>query len=132
VPPDVNRSDYRFTAQSDDTIIYGLGAIKGVGQAAIEGLLEERAAAGSYQDLFDFCQRVDLRKLNRRVIDALIRAGALDSMGETRASHQVNIDRAPDHALCPRTGEHHQRQTRRYRGPRRQPADGGRETRTAR
>ncbi len=94
VPPDVNRSDYRFTAQSDDTIIYGLGAIKGVGQAAIEGLLEERAAAGSYQDLFDFCQRVDLRKLNRRVIDALIRAGALDSMGETRASHQVNINQA--------------------------------------
>ena len=94
VPPDVNRSNYRFTAQSDDTIIYGLGAIKGVGQAAIEGLLEERAAAGSYQDLFDFCQRVDLRKLNRRVIDALIRAGALDSMGETRASHQANINQA--------------------------------------
>jgi DNA polymerase-3 subunit alpha len=92
VPPDVNRSNYHFTAQSDDTIIYGLGAIKGAGQAAIEGLLEERAAAGSYQDLFDFCQRVDLRKLNRRVIDALIRAGALDSMGETRASHQANIN----------------------------------------
>jgi DNA polymerase-3 subunit alpha len=94
VPPDVNRSNYYFTAQSDDTITYGLGAIKGVGQAAIEGLLEERAAGDNYQDLFDFCQRVDLRKLNRRVIDALIRAGALDSMGETRASHQANTNQA--------------------------------------
>jgi DNA polymerase-3 subunit alpha len=94
VPPDVNRSDYRFTAQSDDTISYGLGAIKGAGQAAIEGLLEERAAGGDYKDLFDFCQRVDLRKLNRRVIDALIRAGALDSMGETRASNHANTNQA--------------------------------------
>ena len=94
VPPDVNRSDYHFTAQSVDTIIYGLGAIKGAGQAAIEGMLAERAAAGAFADLFDFCQRVDLRKLNRRVIDALIRAGALDSMGETRASHTANITQA--------------------------------------
>jgi DNA polymerase-3 subunit alpha len=94
VPPDVNRSNYHFTAQPDDTIVYGLGAIKGVGQAAIEGLLEERASGGDYKDLFDFCQRVDLRKLNRRVIDALIRAGALDSMGETRASHHANINQA--------------------------------------
>jgi DNA polymerase-3 subunit alpha len=94
VPPDVNRSDYHFTVQSDDTIIYGLGAIKGVGQAAIEGMLAERAQGGAFADLFDFCQRVDLRKLNRRVIDALIRAGALDSMGETRASHTANITQA--------------------------------------
>ena len=91
VPPDVNCSDYHFTVQSDDTIIYGLGAIKGVGQAAIEGMLAERGAGGAFADLFDFCQRVDRSKLNRRVIDALIRAGALDSMGETRASHTANI-----------------------------------------
>jgi DNA polymerase-3 subunit alpha len=91
VPPDVNRSDYRFTVQATDTIVYGLGAIKGVGQSAIEALLAERAAGGAFADLFDFCQRVDLRRLNRRVIDALVRAGALDSMGETRASHQANV-----------------------------------------
>jgi DNA polymerase-3 subunit alpha len=74
--------------------VYGLGAIKGVGRSAIESLLEERAAGGGFADLFDFCQRVDLRKLNRRVIDALVRAGALDSMRETRASHMANIGHA--------------------------------------
>jgi DNA polymerase-3 subunit alpha len=94
VPPDVNRSDYAVTVQSTDTIVYGLGAIKGVGRSAIESLLEERAAGGGFADLFDFCQRVDLRKLNRRVIDALVRAGALDSMRETRASHMANIGHA--------------------------------------
>ncbi|MGD2112156.1 MAG: DNA polymerase III subunit alpha, partial [Gammaproteobacteria bacterium] len=94
VPPDVNRSAYQFTVESDDTIIYGLGAIKGVGQAAIEGMLAERAEGGAFTDLFDFCQRVDRGKLNRRVIDALIRAGALDSMGETRASHTANLTQA--------------------------------------
>jgi DNA polymerase-3 subunit alpha len=94
VPPDVNRSDHHFTVQSEDTVIYGLGAIKGVGQAAIEGMLAERTAGGAFTDLFDFCQRVDRGKLNRRVIDALIRAGALDSMGETRASHAANLAQA--------------------------------------
>jgi DNA polymerase-3 subunit alpha len=94
VPPDMNRSDYQFTVQSADTIVYGLGAIKGVGHSAIEALLEERALGGSFHDLYDFCRRVDLRKLNRRVIDALVRAGALDSMGETRASHHANVGHA--------------------------------------
>jgi DNA polymerase-3 subunit alpha len=94
VPPDVNRSHYRFTVQSDDTIVYGLGAIKGVGQAAIEGMLAEREADGMFADLFDLCRRVDLRKMNRRVLDALIRAGALDSMGETRATQHANLDQA--------------------------------------
>ncbi len=94
VPPDVNRSDYQFTVQSAQTIVYGLGAIKGAGRAAIEALLEERVASGNFADLFDFCQRIDLRKLNRRVLDALVRAGALDSMGETRASHHANIGHA--------------------------------------
>jgi DNA polymerase-3 subunit alpha len=94
VPPNVNRSLYQFTVMSDDTVVYGLGAIKGVGQAAIEGMLEERNRGGSFADLFDLCQRVDLRKVNRRVFDALIRAGALDSLGETRASQQANLDQA--------------------------------------
>jgi DNA polymerase-3 subunit alpha len=94
VPPDVNLSQHQFTVQGDSTIVYGLGAIKGVGQAAIEGMLAEREAGGAFADLFDLCQRVDLRKVNRRVFDALIRAGALDSMGETRATQHVNLAQA--------------------------------------
>ena len=94
VPPDVNQSLYQFTVLSETTVVYGLGAIKGVGQAAIEGMIDERNRGGAFADLFDLCQRVDLRKLNRRVFDALIRAGALDSLGETRASQQANLDQA--------------------------------------
>jgi DNA polymerase-3 subunit alpha len=94
VPPDVNTSDYYFTVQSGDTILYGLGAIKGVGQAAIEALLAERRDNGPFADLFDLCRRVDTRKLNRRVFEALIRAGALDSMGDTRAAQMANLPMA--------------------------------------
>ncbi len=94
VPPDVNQSLYPFTLLSGRTVVYGLGAIKGVGQAAIEGMLEERNRGGVFADLFDLCQRVDLRKVNRRVFDALIRAGALDSLGETRATQLANLDQA--------------------------------------
>ena len=94
VPPDVNRSLYAFTVLSQTTVVYGLGAIKGVGQAAIEGMIEERNHGGEFADLFDLCQRVDLRKVNRRVFDALIRAGALDSLGETRATQLANLDQA--------------------------------------
>jgi len=94
VPPDVNLSNHHFTAQTGDTVVYGLGAIKGVGQGAIEGMLTERAAGGPFADLFNLCQRVDLRKVNRRVFDALIRAGALDSLGETRATQQANLAQA--------------------------------------
>jgi len=91
VPPDINTSRHAFTVQSVDTIIYGLGAIKGVGQAAIEGVLSERDDRGAFKDLFDFCRRVDLRKLNRRVFEALIRAGALDSLGSPRAEQMINL-----------------------------------------
>ena len=94
VPPDVNRSQYHFRAIGDDTIVYGLGAIKGVGQAAIEGVIAERNEGGVFADLFDLCRRVDTRKVNRRVFDAMIRGGALDPMGDTRASQQANLDKA--------------------------------------
>lgn len=94
VPPDINRSDYRFTVSGDDTVIYGLGAIKGVGQAAIEGVMAERDANGAFRDLYDFCRRVDLRKLNRRVLEALIRAGACDSLGENRATLMAQLPTA--------------------------------------
>jgi len=91
IAPDVNASDYYFTARAVDTIVYGLGAIKGVGQAAIEGMLQERAGNGAFVDLYDLCRRVDLRKVNRRVFEALIRAGALDSMGDNRATQMANL-----------------------------------------
>jgi len=94
VPPDVNQSHYHFTATRADTIVYGLGAIKGVGQAAIESMIAERNEGGVFADLFDLCRRVDTRKVNRRVFDAMIRAGALDSMGDTRASQLANLDKA--------------------------------------
>ncbi|HXG28183.1 MAG TPA: DNA polymerase III subunit alpha [Nevskiales bacterium] len=84
-PPDVNRSDYAFTVVDPKTVRYGLGAIRGVGQTAVEGVLADRNAHGPFTGLDDFCQRIDLRKLNRRVLETLIQAGALDSFASTRA-----------------------------------------------
>ncbi len=85
-PPHINHSEYKFTVDGSDTVIYGLGAIKGVGESAIESIIEERAGDGLYQDLFEFCRRVDLRKANRRVLESLIRSGAMDELGENRAT----------------------------------------------
>ena len=91
LPPDVNRSTTRFAVQDDKTICYGLGAIKGVGTAATDSLVAERDQGGRYQDLFDFCRRVDLRKMNRRALEALVRCGALDHMGPNRASLMASL-----------------------------------------
>jgi DNA polymerase-3 subunit alpha len=91
VPPDVNASDYYFTARAGDTIVYGLGAIKGVGQSAIEGMLRERGENGVFSDLYDLCRRIDLHKVNRRVFESLIRGGALDPMGSNRATQMANL-----------------------------------------
>lgn len=84
-PPNVNSCEHAFTSQGDTEILYGLGAIKGVGEAAIESVFEERNKNGLYADLFDFILRVDARKVNRRALEALIRAGALDGLGPNRA-----------------------------------------------
>ena len=92
VAPDINRSGFAFTVEtaSDEahkgTVIYGLGAIKGVGEGAIEVIIQERTANGPYASLHDLCRRVDSRKVTRRVYEALIRAGALDKLGENRAT----------------------------------------------
>jgi DNA polymerase-3 subunit alpha len=86
LPPDINSSDYRFTMADGETIRYGLGAIKGVGLAAIEGLLTERAANGPFKDMEDLCRRMDLQKVNKRVLEAMIYAGALDGLGANRAT----------------------------------------------
>jgi len=93
-PPHVNCSEYMFTISGDDTVIYGLGAIKGVGQTAIEGIIEARKQDGNFADLFDFCSRIDLRKANRRVLESLIRAGALDKLGSNRATLMVHLPTA--------------------------------------
>ncbi len=83
--PDVNASEYRFTPVDRMTIRYGLGAVKGTGEQAVNSILKARAEAGPFKDLFDFCQRVDKRMVNRRSIEALIRAGAFDVLDDHRA-----------------------------------------------
>jgi DNA polymerase-3 subunit alpha len=93
-PPDINISDYRFTVNEQGQIVYGIGAIKGVGENAIDDLLSERKANGPYAGLYDLCKRVDLRKVNRRVLEALIRAGALDSIDPNRAAHLAELTTA--------------------------------------
>jgi DNA polymerase-3 subunit alpha len=86
LPPDVNASTFMFEAMDESTIRYGLGAVKGVGRGACEAIAEERAAHGPFADLLDFCKRVDVSKLNRRTLEALTNAGALDRLGKNRPS----------------------------------------------
>jgi DNA polymerase-3 subunit alpha len=92
-PPDVNRSGVRFTV-AGGTIRFGLAAIKNVGEAAMESILKTRATHGPFASLDDFCGRVDLRLVNRRVIESLIKAGAFDSLQLPRAHLMVQIDAA--------------------------------------
>jgi DNA polymerase-3 subunit alpha len=92
-PPDVNRSRAQFNA-GGDTIHFGLGAIKNVGGAAIESVVRARLEAGSFGSLEDFCSRVDLRLVNRRVIESLIKAGAFDSLAAGRAQLLASLDHA--------------------------------------
>ncbi|WDH36554.1 DNA polymerase III subunit alpha [Pseudomonas chlororaphis] len=95
--PDVNSSDFKFTVNNDGRIVYGLGAIKGVGEGPVEAIVEARAEGGPFKDLFDFCSRVDLKRINKRTLDALIRSGALDRLGpyfhDEIKAYQANIDR---------------------------------------
>lgn len=85
--PDVNHSDYHFIVdENGKDIRYGLGAIKGAGEAAIASMVLERQQRGAFSDLFDFCRRLDTRKVNRRVMEALIKSGAMDCFGVNRAT----------------------------------------------
>ena len=93
-PPDVNASEFMFVAVEPKVIQYGLGAIKGVGQGVCEAIVEECRRGGAYKDLADFCRRVDGTKLNRRVLEALIYAGALDALAPNRASLMVQLPNA--------------------------------------
>ncbi len=94
LPPDVNASVYAFRVAGADSIRYGMGAIKGVGASAVEAIIEEREKNGSFNSLSDLCRRIDLQRVNRRVLEALIRSGSLDLIGANRASLTAELERA--------------------------------------
>ncbi|MDA8225619.1 MAG: DNA polymerase III subunit alpha [Betaproteobacteria bacterium] len=91
LPPDINVSGYRFVPENEHEIRYGLGAVKGTGESAIEAMLAAREAGGPFADLFDLVMRVDRRCINRRVLESLVRAGALDRLGGHRAALLASI-----------------------------------------
>jgi DNA polymerase-3 subunit alpha len=91
LPPDVNASGYRFVPIDTKSIRYGLGGIKGTGEAAIGHIIDERTRNGPFKDLFDFCHRVDKRLVNRRTVESLVRAGAFDSVNDHRASLLASV-----------------------------------------
>ena len=93
-PPSINTSDHKFRVVDNKTILFGLGAVKGVGRSAIINLCGERQEHGDFSDLFEFCRRLDPRKVNRRVIEALIRAGALDDLGQQRSVLAASLEKA--------------------------------------
>jgi DNA polymerase-3 subunit alpha len=93
-PPDVNQSYFKFITREDGTIVYGLGAIKGVGEGPVDSIIEAREQSGSFNDLFDFTQRIDLHKCNKRTLEALLRSGALDNLGPHRATILASLDGA--------------------------------------
>ena len=92
--PSINQSQYSFTVTVNQEILYGLGAIKGVGMSAIETIIQARESGSKFLSLFDFCKRVDLRKANRRVLEALIRSGAMDNFGVSRSTLINNLDKS--------------------------------------
>ncbi len=91
LPPDINASEYRFVPVDRECIRYGLGAIKGTGEQAVNLIIKARESGGAFADLFDFCRRVDKRLVNRRVIEALIRAGAFDALDKHRAKLMASV-----------------------------------------
>lgn len=94
VPPDVNSGKHRFSVNEKGEIVYGLGAIKGVGEGPIEAILEARNQGGRFTDLFDLTARVDLKKINRRTFESLIMSGAFDKLGPHRAALMKNLEDA--------------------------------------
>jgi DNA polymerase-3 subunit alpha len=93
-PPDVNESQYAFRVAGPTSIRFGLGAIKGVGEAAVQAMVDERSANGEYRSLPDLCRRIDLQRVNKRVFEALIKSGSLDRLGPNRATLTAELERA--------------------------------------
>jgi len=98
LPPDVNLSSYRFVPVDRKSIRYGLGAVKGTGENAIDNLVAAREKGGAFNNLFDFCNRVDRRVVNRRAIEALVRAGAFDALHPNRAAALMSVGLAMEWA----------------------------------
>ncbi|MGR5242262.1 DNA polymerase III subunit alpha [Photobacterium damselae] len=94
LPPDVNKGLYRFNVDDQGAIVYGIGAVKGVGEGPIENIIAAREAGGHFKDLFDFCARIDTKKVNKRVLERLIKSGAMDRLGPNRASMMASLDDA--------------------------------------
>jgi DNA polymerase III subunit alpha len=94
IPPSINTSDFKFTVGDNGELIYGLGALKGAGEAALLDMIEERKKNGVFLNLYDLCERVDLKKFNKRVSEALIKAGALDEFNPNRAAHLAELPTA--------------------------------------
>lgn len=92
--PDLNTSHYKFTVNEHDEIRYGIGAIKCVGKAATEDILKQRETKGAFTGLYDLCRRIDLRKVNKQVLEALITSGTLDSINPDRAAHFAELPTA--------------------------------------
>ncbi|WP_372611514.1 DNA polymerase III subunit alpha [Halomonas sp.] len=93
-PPDVNVGTYRFSVDDQGRVVYGLGAIRGVGEGPIGAIVEARDAEGRFSDLFGFCRRLDPRRMNKRTLEALIRSGALDTLGPSRSVLAAALDDA--------------------------------------
>ena len=94
LPPDLNAGRYKFTVDEKGRIVYGIGAIKGVGEGPIEAIIEAREAHGAFSDLFDFCAKVDIKRVNKRVLEKLVLAGALDNLGPHRAALMASLPEA--------------------------------------
>jgi DNA polymerase-3 subunit alpha len=98
LPPDVNHCEYNFIPCNENTIYYGLGAIKGLGQAVIDAIRQVRVEGGEYTDLFDFCKRMGPHKLNKRAMESLIRSGAMDVLASNRATLMASLAKALQYA----------------------------------
>ena len=96
--PDVNKGVHRFEPVSDKVVQYGLGAIKGTGQGAIEAIVKARTEGGPFTSLFDFCARVDRQRINKRVVEALVKSGAFDALHPDRACMLASVALALDWA----------------------------------
>ncbi|MEC6883939.1 DNA polymerase III subunit alpha [Photobacterium piscicola] len=94
LPPDVNKGLYRFNVDDEGAVVYGIGAVKGVGEGPIENIISAREKDGHFKDLFDFCARIDTKKVNKRVLEKLIKSGALDRLGPNRAAMLATLDDA--------------------------------------
>ncbi len=94
LPPDLNSGKYKFTVDSEGRTVYGIGAIKGVGEGPIEAIIEARETQGAFKDLFDFCAKIDVKRVNKRVLEKLVLSGAMDNLGPHRAALMATLPEA--------------------------------------